>query len=301
MLLPGSGNADSSAQPISVVSHGSARDRTGVVYLVGAGPGDPDLITVQGLRCLHRADAVVYDRLVHPALLDEAPTSALRFDSGKAPGHVKRSQEDTQRLLIRLARRGLQVVRLKGGDPFVFGRGGEEALALTEAGIPWRVVPGVTSAVAGPASAGIPLTHRGVAASFTVVTGHRMDEAKNEDLTELRSTTGSLTADTVVGLMAVRRLDSFVARCLADGKDPDTPAAMVERATLAGSRTLVAPLLHLPQHAAEAGIRSPATVVVGEVVALRFALGADLQPTVLTSRDDLFTAPSHHVLRATAT
>src|SRR5262245_48458572 len=151
----------------------------GTVALVGAGPGDPGLITVRGLQLLRRAQIVVYDRLVHPSLLDEAPR-ARRLFAGKASGHHALPQEQITALLILHARRGRRVVRLKGGDPFVFGRGGEEAEALVRAGIPFEVVPGVSSAVAVPAYAGIPLTHRGVASSFAVVTGH-------EEVNKLRS------------------------------------------------------------------------------------------------------------------
>ena len=254
--------------------------RPGAVYLVGAGPGDPDLITVLGLRCLRRADAVVHDRLVHPALIAEAPAAALRIDCGKTPGRAGVTQEEIHRTLIELARAGLAVVRLKGGDPFVFGRGGEEAAALTAAGVPWRVVPGISSAVAAPAAAGIPLTHRGVASSFAVVTGHHAGEPE-------AGAAEWASADTLVALMAVGRLGELVEELLRLGRPADTPAALIERATLPGSRTLVASLAELPSLAERAGVRPPATLVVGAVVALRSALGAELHPAVLTSFEPL--------------
>jgi uroporphyrin-III C-methyltransferase len=261
--------------PDSVLESGGG-PRPGVVYLVGAGPGDPDLITVLGLRCLRRADAVVYDRLVHPALIAEAPAAALRIDCGKTPGRPGVTQEEIHRTLIELARAGLAVVRLKGGDPFVFGRGGEEAAALTAAGVPWRVVPGISSALAAPAAAGIPLTHRGVASSFAVITGHHAGDPE-------AGPPEWASADTIVALMAVGRLGELVEELLRCGRPADTPAALIERATLPGSRTLVAPLAELPALAERACVGAPATLVVGAVVALRGALGADLQPAVLTS------------------
>jgi uroporphyrin-III C-methyltransferase len=234
----------------------------GVVYLVGAGPGDPDLITVKGLHCLARADVVVYDRLVHPALLDGAPAEAERIYVGKRCGHHAVTQERIHELLVTHARAGRTVVRLKGGDPFVFGRGGEEAAACAAAGIRWEVVPGVTSAVSAAASAGIPVTHRGVAASFAVVTAHR---ARGEEAPDWRALAG---VDTLVVLMGVKRLAEVTAELLAAGRSPATPAAVIERATLPGSRVVRGTLEDLAARAAEAGIRSPATIVVGEVAAL---------------------------------
>ena len=156
--------------PIHTVSQAQEQPSYGKVFLVGAGPGDPELITLKGLRCLHRADVVVYDRLICPELLDEAPSQAERVFVGKEPGCHSMKQEEINSLLINHARQGRLVVRLKGGDPFVFGRGGEEALALVRAGIPFEIVPGVSSAIAVPAYAGIPVTHRDLASSVTIVT-----------------------------------------------------------------------------------------------------------------------------------
>jgi uroporphyrin-III C-methyltransferase len=240
---------------------------SGAVYLVGAGPGDPDLLTVRGLRCLQRADIVVYDRLLDPRLLEEAPRHARRIYAGKSPGRHALRQEEINALLVRHARAGRAVVRLKGGDPFVFGRGGEEALACTAAGVPWEVVPGVTSAVAVPARAGIPLTHRGVAASFAVVTGHAAGAAGDgHDWAALAR------IDTLVVLMGAGRLAEIAALLVAHGRPADTPAAAIERGTLPGERVLEGTLATLPEIAAREGLESPATLVVGEVVRLRASL-----------------------------
>lgn len=259
-----------SAVPLWIPAPASADARSavttrsvGVAYLVGAGPGDPELITVKGLACLRRADVVLYDRLVHPALLDEAPPHAERIFCGKAPGEAAMAQQAIQELMVGWVQAGLVVVRLKGGDPYVFGRGGEEGTALTAAGLPWQVVPGVSSAVAVPALAGIPLTYRGVAASFAVITGHQA--------TERRSSFGC-EADTLVILMGVARLPQLVSELIRRGRSPATPAAAVERGSLPGEHVLITTLGALPMEARRHGLRAPATLVVGEVVRLRAAL-----------------------------
>ena len=236
---------------------------SGTVYLVGAGPGDPDLLTVRGLRRLRAADVVVYDRLLDPRLLDEAPRRARRIYAGKSPGRHALRQEEINALLVRHAHAGRTVVRLKGGDPFVFGRGGEEALACAAAGIPCEVVPGVTSAVAVPALAGIPLTHRGVAAGFAVVTGHAAGEAGDgHDWSALAR------IDTLIVLMGAARLPEIAAILIAHGRAPETPAAAIERGTLPGERILEGTLATLPEIAEREGLQSPATLVVGDVVRL---------------------------------
>lgn len=237
--------------------------RVGVAYLVGAGPGDPELITMKGLACLRRADVVLYDRLVHPALLDQVPAHAERIFCGKAPGKVAMAQEEIQELMVELVRLGLVVVRLKGGDPYVFGRGGEEGAALAAAGLRWHVVPGVSSAVAVPALAGIPLTYRGVAASFAVITGHQAAEGPPSFGCE---------ADTLVILMGVARLSHLVSELIRRGRSPATPAAAVERGSLPVERVLVTTLEELPAAARRYRLGSPATIVVGEVVRLRSTL-----------------------------
>jgi uroporphyrin-III C-methyltransferase len=242
---------------------------SGAVFLVGAGPGDPDLLTVRGLRCLQRADVVVYDRLLDPRLLEEAPGHARRIYAGKSPGRHALRQEEINALLVRHARAGRTVVRLKGGDPFVFGRGGEEALACIAAGIPWEVVPGVTSAVAVPARAGIPLTHRGVAAGFAVITGH----AAGED-GDAHDWAALARIDTLIVLMGAAHLAEIAALLIAHGRPADTPAAAIERGTLPSERVLEGTLATLPEIASRAGLESPATLVVGEVVRLRQSLAA---------------------------
>jgi uroporphyrin-III C-methyltransferase len=219
------------------------------VYLVGAGPGDPGLITARGLELVRDCDALVYDRLVAPELVAEAPADALTISRQGL------SQERINRLLVELGLEGLEVVRLKGGDPFVFGRGGEEALALAEAGIPFAVVPGVSALAAVPAAAGIPLTHRGVSAEVRIVSGRSADV---EPATE----TGTL-----VLFMALNELESVCERLLQEGLDPATPAAVISRGTCPDQEVVVADLADIAE--AAAGLPGPALVVVGEVVAVR--------------------------------
>src|SRR5262245_5579640 len=238
----------------------------GCVALVGAGPGDPGLMTVRGLAALRRAEVVVYDRLVDPRLLDEAPACALRIFVGKASGAHTLPQEEINALLVAHARRGRRVVRLKGGDPYVFGRGGEEAEALAAAGIPFEVVPGVSSAVAAPAAAGIPLTHRAVASSFAVVTGHEDERraAGRVDWSRLAT-----AVETLVILMGLENLPR-IARALIDaGRAAETPVALVERGTTSAQRVVIGRLDTIAGLAVSAGVRSPAVIVVGDVVALR--------------------------------
>jgi uroporphyrin-III C-methyltransferase len=253
---------------------------SGIAYLVGAGPGDPELITVKGLACLRRADVVLYDRLVHPTLLEVAPPGAERVYCGKEPGRAAMHQRQIEALMVERVRAGKVVVRLKGGDPFVFGRGGEEGAALSAAGLPWEVVPGVTSAVAVPALAGIPLTHRGVAASFAVVAGHRAGRGEARDSADPRATgdRGPVLpitchrADTLVVLMGVANLPEIAQELLSAGRPGEIPVAVVERGSLPDQRVLVATLEALPAVARRSGIRSPAILVVGEVVRLRSQL-----------------------------
>jgi uroporphyrinogen III methyltransferase/synthase len=244
--------------------------RRGCVILVGAGPGDPDLLTLRGDAALRGADAVVHDALVAPELLERAPCDALRIDVGKR-GHDERapSQEDINRLLVELARQGRRVVRLKGGDPFVFGRGGEEISACRAAGIPCEVVPGVSSPIGVLAYAGIPVTDRRHAASFAVVTGHKDPSRPRE---ETRWEALARAADTLVVLMGMRNLAEIVARLLAGGRPPGTPAAVVMEGTTPRQRTVVAPLAEIAARAREAGLAAPAVLVVGDVVRLRSEL-----------------------------
>jgi uroporphyrin-III C-methyltransferase/precorrin-2 dehydrogenase/sirohydrochlorin ferrochelatase len=234
------------------------RATTGRVALVGGGPGDPDLITVRGRRLLAEADVVVVDRLAPRALLDELAPDVTVIEAGKRPENHTLRQEEINETLISLARQGKFVVRLKGGDPFVFGRGGEEMLALTAAGVSCEVVPGVTSAIAVPAAAGIPLTHRAVSRGFTVVTGH--DVLDWQALARL--------GGTLVVLMGAARVERIAKELTKAGRDPATPVAVVERGTTPAQRTTVGTLETIGNLATAAGVRSPAVIVVGEVAAL---------------------------------
>jgi uroporphyrin-III C-methyltransferase len=231
------------------------------VALVGAGPGDPDLLTVKAARLLAEADVVVHDALVGDGVLALVPASTELIDVGKRPGRPI-PQELISTLLVTLARDGKRVVRLKGGDPFVFGRGGEEAQALLDAGIPFEVVPGITSAVAAPAAAGVPVTHRGVAASFTVVTGHRQAREPDVDWRALARVGG-----TAVVLMGVSQRATIAAELIAGGLDPATPVAAVQSATTGDQVTVRCRLDEL----AEASVTSPAVLVIGAVAALELS------------------------------
>lgn len=237
---------------------------TGFVTLVGAGPGDPGLLTLKGRAALEAAEVVVYDRLVGPELLALIPAGAEKIDVGKTAGNHPVPQGEINRILLEKAQVGKRVVRLKGGDPFLFGRGGEELELLEEKGIPYRVVPGVTSALAAPAYGGIPVTHRDYASSVHIITGHaRAGSALAIDYDALRRTGGTL-----VFLMGVTALPEIVRGLLEAGMDGETPSAVVERGTLPHQRKVLAPLGRLEEAAREAGIESPAVIVVGRVCAL---------------------------------
>ena len=241
-------------------------DVIGKVFLVGAGPGDPGLMTVRGRECLQNADVVVVDRLVNKALLDYAP-DAEKVYVGKAPGKHTYTQENINQLLVDLAHRAKVIVRLKGGDPFVFGRGGEEALTMVEHGIPFEVVPGVTSGVAAPAAAGIPITHRTLSSSVTFVTGHPaiLPGGAAVDAVDLaRFPVGQ----TLVFYMAVGRIDHITAELIEHGHDPTTPAAAIERGTLPEQRTIAGTLADIAQRCVEARLRPPAIIVIGPTVSL---------------------------------
>ncbi len=237
----------------------------GTVYLVGAGPGDPGLLTLRGLECLQKADVVVHDRLANHQLLAWSPQAEL-IDVGKQPNHHPVPQPRINAILVDEARKGKMVVRLKGGDPFVFGRGGEEALALSEAGIPFEIVPGVTSAIAAPAYAGIPVTQRGLAVSVAFITGHC---AGSEPLT-LNWQALAQGVDTLVFLMGVQSLACIAASLMEAGRPTDTPVALVEQGTLAGQKIVVGTLEDIADKAVD--IKPPAIIVVGEVVRLHAAL-----------------------------
>jgi uroporphyrinogen III methyltransferase/synthase len=238
--------------------------------LVGAGPGDPDLITVRGAAVLREADAVVYDVLASPELLKLASPDAERFNVGKR-GHeeITRSQDDINALLVRLAGEGKKVVRLKGGDPFVFGRGGEEVTACAEAGVAFEVIPGISSAIAALAYAGIPITDRRYSASFSVVTGHN-DPTRASQETRWREL--ATASDTLVILMGMRNLEVIVGHLLDAGCAASKPAAAVMNGTLPSQRVVVAPLAELVEKVREAKLGAPSAVVVGDVVQLRDSL-----------------------------
>jgi uroporphyrinogen III methyltransferase/synthase len=238
----------------------------GICYLVGAGPGDPLLLTLKGRQCLERADVVVYDHLCNPDLLDWAPAGAERIYAGKKAGSHTMRQAEIASLLVESTRAGKTVVRLKGGDPFVFGRGGEEAEALALAGCRFQVVPGISSAISGPAYAGIPVTHRSHNGVLTIFTGHEDPEKKETavDYAAIASAPG-----TKVMLMGIERLDSITARLREAGMSPQTPAALIQWATTGRQQTLVATLGDIAGEAKSAGFEAPAVAVFGDVVHLR--------------------------------
>ncbi len=240
--------------------------RGGRVFLVGAGPGDPGLITVAGAQALSNADVVIYDRLANPTLLDLAPATAERVFAGKGPDAHTMTQDEINRALIESARAGRTVVRLKGGDPFVFGRGGEEAEALATAGVPFEVIPGISSAIAAPAYAGIPITHRGVAASAAFVTGHE-DPAKHQQDVDWQKL--ATAVDTLVLLMGTGQLAEIVDKLVDAGRDASTPAAVIEWGTLPRQRTVTGTLADIVSKVEAELIRPPAVAVIGEVVRLR--------------------------------
>ena len=235
------------------------------VFLVGAGPGETDLITLRGLECIRRADCIIYDRLIADGLLDYAKDGCEKIYVGKAAGKHYAAQEEINAILLEKARAGGTVVRLKGGDPYVFGRGGEEALCLREAGIPFEVVPGVTSAIAGPCFAGIPVTHRAQSRAVHIVTAHTREGGLSEaDYQRLAPLTGTLVF--LMGLSQTAQIADGLMRC---GKAGETPAAVISCAGTPRQKTVTADLAHLAAETAAAQLPSPAVIVVGETVALR--------------------------------
>jgi len=237
-----------------------------VIYLVGSGPGDPGLFTLKGVRCMEEADVVVYDRLAPEALLGYARPEAGKIYVGKKPGDPTMSQDEINDLLVEKGRAGMTVVRLKGGDPYIFGRGGEEALALNRAGLPFEVVPGVTSGVAAPAYAGIPVTHRNVSTSVAFVTGHEDPTKGSPDVDWEELANG---AETLVLYMGVGRLQEISTRLIEAGRSRETPVACVQWGTLPEQRTVTGTLQDIATRVAKANLKPPAIIVVGDVVALR--------------------------------
>ena len=239
------------------------------VYLVGAGPGHPGLLTLRGAECLRQADLVLYDKLVSPILLEHAPASAQKVCVTELAGHHDERVVPIHHAMIDAARAGRRVVRLKGGDPFVFGRGAEEAEVLREAGVPFEIVPGITAALGAAAYAGVSLTHRACASAVAFVTGHE-NPHKPESILDWHAL--ARFPGTLVIYMGMSRIERIVAALLAEGKDPQTPAAVVQHATLGQQHTLTAPLVDLPRRVREEGLAAPALILISPVVTMRAEL-----------------------------
>ena len=243
-----------------------SRTIKGMVYLVGAGPGDPGLLTLKAKRCIENADVIIYDNLANRIFLDYAKENAERIYVGKEGGKHTLSQDKINDLIVHKAEQGLSVVRLKGGDPFIFGRGGEEAQVLVQAGVPFEVIPGVTSAIAVPAYAGIPLTHREHTSTVAFITGHEDPTKESSDIAWDKLATG---AGTLVFLMGVGNLEKIALRLMEHGRAPETPVAVIRKGTVPEQRTVTGSLQDISDIAEKEKIRAPAVIVVGDVVHLR--------------------------------
>ncbi len=275
----GTGNREQGTeQSLSTINYqlSTQNPHPGTVYLIGAGPGDPGLITVRGRHLLQTADVVVYDRLAHPSLLDYARADAEKVYVGKVSAHHAMKQPDINALLLDRAKQGKNVARLKGGDPFVFGRGGEEAEECRDAGVPFEIVPGVTSAIAAPAYAGIPVTHRDMASSFAIVTGHERDDSRESGTrapgeAEQRRNWANIAhaGDTLIFLMGVEALPDIASRLQENGRDPQTPVALVQWGTWTRQQVVTGTLATIVEDVKRAGLTPPAVCVVGDVVKLR--------------------------------
>jgi len=264
-VLPDPDGAISSYEETASAKNASQRhNENGIVYIIGGGPGDPDLITVKGLKYLRQADVVLYDRLVAEELLAEASPRAELIDVGKEPKRHRRSQGEINTLLIEKAKEGKSVVRLKGGDPFVFGRGGEECQALAQAGIRYEVIPGVSSVIAAPAYAGIPVTQRGVTTSFTVIAGHTGGAEADVDWDSIPRN------GTIIFVMGVEHMPQIVISLIAHGYLPETPAAVIEKGTTPNQVVVTATLADIVEKAAH--LQPPSILIVGEVVRLQAEL-----------------------------
>jgi uroporphyrin-III C-methyltransferase / precorrin-2 dehydrogenase / sirohydrochlorin ferrochelatase len=260
----GSHNADRARSGAPAFPHAVARPQRGTVCLVGAGPGDPELLTLRALHRLHAADVILYDHLVAPEILELARRGAQRIYVGKQCARHSLPQPDISRLIVRLALRGNRVVRLKGGDPLIFGRGGEELEALAAHGIPFEIVPGITAASGIAAYAGIPLTHRDYAHACVLVTGHLKDGSLDLDWEAL-----ARPGQTIVIYMGLASLPLLCRELIAHGLPRDMPAAVIEQGTTAAQRVVTGSLSTLPALAADAALRPPTLIIVGEVVRLR--------------------------------
>jgi uroporphyrin-III C-methyltransferase len=239
--------------------------KPGSVAIVGAGPGDPELITLKAVRRIEEADVILYDRLVNDQLLGYAKPGTLRIYCGKSPGLHSMPQGRIEELMIQYAKEGNKVVRLKGGDPFVFGRGGEEALALAEQGIAYEIIPGITSAIGAAASAGIPLTHRGLAASFVIVTGSRCNDHESPVRWD-RLVSG---VDTIVVYMGISQFSEIREQLMRHGKQGTTPVAVIENGTTSRQRTVTGTLNNIEKLVSVMNISNPALIIIGEVVKVR--------------------------------
>jgi uroporphyrin-III C-methyltransferase len=236
----------------------------GKVYLVGAGPGDPDLITVKGLRCLKQADVILYDRLVNPELLENAKEGAQLVYCGKLPHYHTMKQETINHFLVKYAKKGYQVVRLKGGDPFVFGRGGEEAEECRKHKVPFEIVPGITAGIAASAYAGIPVTHRSLSKSFAFITGHQAGDVEAEH----QWAHLAKGVDTICVYMGVSHLSTITKQLIENGKSPQTPIALIHWGTLSNQRIVVGTLENIEAVVEREQITNPSMIVIGEVVTL---------------------------------
>ncbi|MEK3937616.1 uroporphyrinogen-III C-methyltransferase [Sporosarcina sp. FSL W7-1349] len=250
----------------------------GKIWLVGAGPGDPDLLTIKGMKAIQQADVILYDRLVNEELLNYAKREAELIFCGKLPDHHYVQQDSINFLLVKYAKEGKNVVRLKGGDPFVFGRGGEEASFAVRHQVEFEVVPGITSGIAAPAYAGIPVTHREYSASFAIVTGHRKAGAEEEE----KWAALAKGIDTLAIYMGVKNLPYIQEQLLKHGKPPTTPVALIHWGTTSNQRTVTGDLAEIVEVALREGVTNPSMIVIGEVVRLRdelqwFAEQADSQ------------------------
>jgi uroporphyrin-III C-methyltransferase len=245
----------------------------GKVYLVGSGPGDPELLTLKARRLIDSADVVVYDQLPGKMILDSIPAGTEKIDAGKHAGDHTLKQDEINNVIVKKAREGKNVVRLKGGDPYMFGRGGEEAQELIEAGIDFEIVPGITSAIAVPAYAGIPVTHRDHASMVTFITGHE-DPTKDESALDWE--TLAKFDGTIVVFMGVKMLERNVSELIKNGKDPQTPVALIERGTRPDQRVTIGVLENIASIAKEKNVKAPAITVIGTVVKLHDELGEQI-------------------------
>lgn len=238
----------------------------GKVYLIGAGPGDPELITIKAQKLLRKADVLLYDRLVTEGILENIPQNCEKIYVGKYPGEASATQERINELLVDRAMKGGNIVRLKGGDPFLFGRGGEEALVLKKAGIEFEIIPGITSAIAVPAYAGIPVTQRHISSSVAIITGH---EASSKRISTVNWESLARSVDTIVIMMGIRNMKRITGKLIEGGRDPETPVAVIEKGTTKNQRITVGTLANIEKKCVESGVKPPAIIIIGNVVELR--------------------------------